>query len=103
MNNQVVSSQTRPVRSTALVRVAALAVSALSPREREIIQLLAEGLSNKAVAERIALPYPTVHMHVENIFAKLGVNSRAAAITQWALATGQAIIPASELDNPSNG
>jgi DNA-binding NarL/FixJ family response regulator len=52
----------------------------LSARELEVLGLVAEGLTNKQIAEALVLSPNTVIRHVANIFAKLGVNSRAAAV-----------------------
>ena len=52
----------------------------LSPREREVFALMAEGLGNAAIAERLAISEKTVRNHVSNLFDKLGVWSRAQAI-----------------------
>jgi DNA-binding NarL/FixJ family response regulator len=51
----------------------------LSAREVEVLRLVAAGLSNAAIAERLFLSPGTVKIHVGNIFAKLGVTNRAAA------------------------
>jgi predicted ATPase/DNA-binding CsgD family transcriptional regulator len=51
----------------------------LTPREREVLRLLAEGLTNPQIAERLVVSLPTVNKHVASIFNKLGVNSRSAA------------------------
>jgi pimeloyl-ACP methyl ester carboxylesterase/DNA-binding CsgD family transcriptional regulator len=56
------------------------AFASLSPRERAILALIAEGLSNAAVGERLSLSEKTVRNHVSNLFDKLGVWSRAQAI-----------------------
>jgi DNA-binding NarL/FixJ family response regulator len=45
----------------------------LTPREREVLSLMAEGLSNGAVAERFVVTVPAVERHVTRIFAKLGL------------------------------
>lgn len=52
--------------------------SLLSPREIEVVQLLARGLSDKEIAQRLSLSPRTVHHHVEHIYAKTGVSGRAA-------------------------
>jgi ATP/maltotriose-dependent transcriptional regulator MalT len=51
----------------------------LSPRELEVLKLLATGATNRAIAETLVLSERTVDRHVSNIFGKLGVSSRAAA------------------------
>src|SRR5437879_6909556 len=48
----------------------------LTPREREIAELIAEGLSNERIAERLVLTPGTVANHVAHILDKLGVQSR---------------------------
>ena len=49
----------------------------LSQREREVAQLLGEGLSNRAIAERLVLGERTVESHVSAILAKLQLSNRA--------------------------
>lgn len=56
----------------------------LTPREREVVQLIAEGLSNRAIGERLVISVRTVDGHVERILAKLEVRSRTQIAT-WAL------------------
>jgi DNA-binding NarL/FixJ family response regulator len=51
----------------------------LTDRELEVLRLVAAGETNKAIATRLVLSERTVDRHVSNIFAKLGVSSRAAA------------------------
>ncbi len=56
----------------------------LTPREREVLALLAEGLANKAIAARLGISEHTAKFHVNAILAKLGVDSRAEAIVRAA-------------------
>lgn len=56
----------------------------LSPREREVAELVTKGLSNKAIAERLVLSPRTIDGHLERIFAKLGISSRAQ-LAAWAV------------------
>jgi predicted ATPase/DNA-binding CsgD family transcriptional regulator len=56
----------------------------LTAREIEVLRLLAMGLSNKQIAERLVLSPHTVNGHIHSIFGKLAVNSRSAA-TRYAL------------------
>jgi two-component system nitrate/nitrite response regulator NarL len=53
---------------------------ALTPREREVLALLAEGLGNKGIAARLGLSEHTAKFHVNAILSKLGAGSRAEAI-----------------------
>jgi DNA-binding CsgD family transcriptional regulator len=56
----------------------------LTVREIDVLRLVAEGLSNQAIAERLFVSEHTVHRHVANILNKLSVSSRAAAVAQAA-------------------
>ena len=51
----------------------------LTPREREVLTLLAEGLDNQAIAERLFISPDTARAHVVKVLAKLGVESRLQA------------------------
>ncbi|MDX2004171.1 MAG: response regulator transcription factor [Meiothermus sp.] len=63
----------------------------LSEREREILSLLCQGRSNKAIAQKLYLSVRTVEGHLANLYAKLGVNSRTqAALAGLALRPGEA-------------
>lgn len=52
----------------------------LTDRETEVLRAMAEGLPNRAIARRFVISEATVKTHVNNLFAKLGVNDRAAAV-----------------------
>ena len=52
----------------------------LTPREREVLALIGEGLSNTEIARALTLGEGTVKTHVGHIFAKLDLRDRAAAI-----------------------
>jgi DNA-binding CsgD family transcriptional regulator len=54
----------------------------LSPREREIARMVAEGYPNKAIAARLHISSWTVSTHLRRTFAKLGVRSRAAMVAR---------------------
>jgi LuxR family maltose regulon positive regulatory protein len=55
------------------------ATAGLTPRELDVLRLLAEGLTNRQIADRLVISEHTVHRHVTNLMRKLGLRSRAAA------------------------
>jgi DNA-binding NarL/FixJ family response regulator len=59
-----------------LDREAAVRDTTLTPREIEIVRMVAEGLRNKAIAERLSISEGTVKVHLHNIYEKLGVDGR---------------------------
>ena len=59
-----------------------LAFPELTEREREVLGLIAQGLNNATIAERLSLSPKTVGNHISNIFSKLQVADRAAAIVR---------------------
>lgn len=67
--------QSRPTRVTSETSVATL-----SRREQEILALLADGLVNKQIAARLGISTNTVKTHLELLFEKLGVATRAEAV-----------------------
>jgi len=63
-------------------------IEPLSERELEILQKIAEGLTNPEIAERLYLSLNTVKVHTRNIYGKLGVHNRTQAVAKArALAT----------------
>jgi DNA-binding NarL/FixJ family response regulator len=58
--------------------------SRLTRREIEVLRLVAEGLNNQSIAERLFVSDHTVHRHLANILSKLSVSTRAAAVAQAA-------------------
>ncbi|BCN67051.1 ATP-binding protein [Prescottella equi] len=63
------------------------AASDLTPREQEVAELVAQGLTNKAIAEKLVISQRTVQGHVEHVLAKLGFNSRTQ-IAAWVVERG---------------
>jgi NarL family two-component system response regulator LiaR len=53
----------------------------LTDREREVLKWMVEGLNNAEIAERLVVSLSTVKYHISNIFMKLGVDNRVAAVT----------------------
>jgi DNA-binding NarL/FixJ family response regulator len=66
---------------------------ALSPREREVLELMAQGLTNRQIAARLWISDPTVKTHVSHILAKLGQSDRTQAIVH---AMSRGLVPAPE-------
>ena len=56
------------------------AFASLSPRERDVLALLSEGLGNSEIGERLAISEKTVRNHISNVYDKLGVWTRAQAV-----------------------
>lgn len=69
----------------------------ISERELDVLSCLAEGASNREIADRLSISHNTVKVHVRNIFTKLGVSSRTEATTV-ALQKGMLSIPGIETD-----
>jgi DNA-binding NarL/FixJ family response regulator len=69
------------------VAVSGEAASLLTPRELDVLKLVAQGLSNTDIAQRLFLSEHTIHRHLANILRKLGLSSRAAAAA-WGVRTG---------------
>lgn len=59
----------------------------LTPRQIEVLQLVARGMTNQEIAEALFLSRRTVHAHLRSIFHKLGVGHRSAA-TRYAVQHG---------------
>jgi DNA-binding NarL/FixJ family response regulator len=60
----------------------AVLLGALTGREREVLKLMAEGLDNGEVAERLGIRYGTVRSHVRNLIAKLNAHSKMEAVVR---------------------
>ena len=65
------------------------AVSVLTPRELDVLKLVAQGLSNPDIARRLNRSEHTVHRHLANILRKLSLSSRTAAAA-WGVRAGLA-------------
>jgi DNA-binding NarL/FixJ family response regulator len=61
--------------------------SVLTPRELDVLRLVAQGLTNLGIARQLVLSEHTVHRHLANIFRKLNLSSRAAAAA-WGARAG---------------
>ena len=57
-------------------------VPRLTPRQNDLLRLLAAGHTNTQIARRLGISEGTVRTHLENIYERLGVSSRTAAVTR---------------------
>jgi DNA-binding NarL/FixJ family response regulator len=69
------------VNSLPMQALTAEPIEALTQREIEVLQMLALGLGNKAIASRLVISEHTVKFHISSIFAKLNASSRTEAVT----------------------
>jgi hypothetical protein len=75
---RVVEAFSRPVAKPA----SSPPTAALSERETQILQLLSEGYLYKEISDKLAISYSTVRTHIERIYEKLHVRSRAQAVAR---------------------
>jgi DNA-binding NarL/FixJ family response regulator len=73
----------RMVMETFQSRPSEMPEQALSPRESEILELVAQGLTNKEVASKLNLSFDTIRNRLRNIYDKLHVNSRTGAVMKY--------------------
>ena len=79
-----------PADPAVVVRRKRRAPGKLSPRQREVVSLVGEGLTNSQIAQQLNLSVATVKSHMQAIYAELGVRRRALAV---AVANGEAPLP----------
>jgi DNA-binding NarL/FixJ family response regulator len=75
------SPQWPEVRSAAGAPVSG-AIERLTPREREVLDLMAAGLDNRAIAAKLGIRYTTVRGHVRSVMEKIGARSRLEAVAR---------------------
>lgn len=80
--DDAVRERARAEQALQELRAPRVAGGPLTARECEVLQLVAQGLSNHEIAQRLVLSTHTVHRHVANVLRKLGVGSRAAAVSR---------------------
>lgn len=78
----VLELQVDGLRCITLIENAESAYGALSPREQEIARMVGAGYPNKTIAARLGISSWTVSTHLRRMFAKVGVNSRAALVAR---------------------
>jgi DNA-binding NarL/FixJ family response regulator len=62
----------------------------LSPRQEQVLSLIADGLTDKEIAVRLGLQQRTVRTHLERLYARHGLHNRAGALTIWLRSRGVA-------------
>ena len=77
--------QTTPSPAAAVISTAAESAEndELAPREKEVLDLLAQGFSYKEIADKLNVAFATVHTYVLRIYKKLHVRSKNAAVARW--------------------
>ncbi|MET9835053.1 response regulator transcription factor [Streptomyces sp. NPDC006385] len=84
ISKRVIREYTAPMTESTQKRTAQTKIYTLTAREREVLDLLADGLPNQAIAHALTISPGTVKDHVHSIFSKLNVNSRLhAARIAW--------------------
>jgi len=78
----VLELEVEGIRYVVRVAIHASPRSALSPREHEIAEMIGHGLPNKTIAANLGISSWTVSTHLRRMFAKFGVNSRAALVAK---------------------
>jgi DNA-binding NarL/FixJ family response regulator len=77
---RVVHAGDQYIPSEIASRIGQRMLAPLSPREMEVLKLVAKGLSNKEIAARLGLVVGTIKIYIANIFTKLGVSDRTQAL-----------------------
>ena len=77
----MIEFQQQPASPAVAPMAAASEDDALSPREIDILQQVANGLSHRETAERLHISRHTVEAHIRNIYRKLGVHDRLVAVS----------------------
>ena len=55
----------------------------ISPRQSQVLALMAEGFSDKEIARKIGITYPTVRTYIDRVFRGYGVRNRTEAVAVW--------------------
>lgn len=80
---KVVQSFQQPIATRAQPAATAAETENLSPRESEVLDLLAQGLLYKEISEKLGVSMPTVNTYIRRIYEKLQVRSRAQAVARY--------------------
>lgn len=94
LTRSVVAAYTEPERLTTARKAAQMLIGTLSPREREVLDLAAEGLTSAGIAASLSVAEVTVKAHLRNIYTRLGVSNRMQAVRVAWEAGQPAVAPA---------
>ena len=64
----------------------------VSPRQSEILSLIADGYSDKQIARRLGMSARTIDSHLQRLYQRYDVHSRAAIVAKWLLGGGLAVM-----------
>jgi LuxR family maltose regulon positive regulatory protein len=78
----ILNRMTDAIGAQSLLSTSASIANAISAREREVLRLVTSGLTNRQISAQLCVAESTVKAHLDNIYRKLGVNSRTQAIAQ---------------------
>lgn len=87
MSEQVVARMVQRIASSGALQPTMGGIERLTPQERVVLRLVAEGLTNQEIANNLCLSIKTVKSHLSNIFGKLDVHNRAQAVAAYLRAT----------------
>ena len=79
--DELIDHSTQPATEPAVPQAGG--VDRLTPRENEVLQLVAQGIQNKNIATTLALSEHTVKLHIHHIISKLGVSNRTEAAAHF--------------------
>ena len=71
-------------------------MNSLTPRERQVVNMVARGLRTKVIAHELGITYGTAKLHIHNAYAKLGINSRIELV-HWKRRQ-PVLLPVEEID-----
>jgi DNA-binding NarL/FixJ family response regulator len=81
-SEQVANALLQRLKQRSVVNNPANVVLSLTPREKQIMELIALGLTNKQISKKLSIQLPTVKNHLHNIFEKLHVRTRSEAVNK---------------------
>ncbi len=100
LSNAMRRARSRHRAHVAVATASSDGLAGLTDRELQVLQLAAQGSTNQAIARTVGVSPRTIAKHLEHVYRKLGVTSRAAAVYRTARATATAAAPAEATLSP---